>query len=65
MPILLIAAKRSDQISAEMAAHDFETNVEADRIVNSIHALTAEMHEHICGGGPGGRGVEPPATTPR
>jgi uncharacterized membrane protein len=44
--ILLIAAKRSDQISSELAQHDYETNVEADRIVKEIQSLTREIHEH-------------------
>lgn len=47
--ILLIAAKRSDQISSELAVHDYQTNVEADAIVKSIHALTTEVHQKICG----------------
>lgn len=45
--ILLIAAKREDQISSELARHDYETNVEADRIVKEIHALTAEIHARV------------------
>ena len=49
--ILLIAAKREDQISSELARHDYETNVEADRIVKAIHALTTEIHGHIVPGG--------------
>lgn len=44
--ILLIAAKREDQISSELARHDYETNVEADKIVKEIHALTLEIHRH-------------------
>ena len=44
--ILLIAAKREDQISSELAQHDFETNLEADAIVKEIHALTREIHAH-------------------
>jgi uncharacterized membrane protein len=47
--ILLIAAKRADQISSELAAHDYQTNVEADEIVKLIHALTAEIHAAVCG----------------
>jgi uncharacterized membrane protein len=46
--ILLIAAKRSDQISSELAMHDYETNVEADKIVHAIHDLTREIHEQVC-----------------
>lgn len=42
--ILLIAATREDQISSELAQHDYETNLEADRIVRAIHALTTEIH---------------------
>jgi uncharacterized membrane protein len=45
--ILLIAAKREDQISSELAAHDYATNVEANNIVKAIHELTQEIHEHV------------------
>src|SRR3954451_8196480 len=58
--ILLIAAKREDQISSELARHDYETNLEADRIVKEIHSLTTEIHRHVvanaeedAGGAPG------------
>lgn len=34
--ILLIAARRSDQISAELAAHDFQTNAEALQLIRQI-----------------------------
>ncbi|MEZ5407895.1 MAG: DUF1003 domain-containing protein [Acidimicrobiales bacterium] len=44
--ILLIAAKREDQISSDLARHDYETNVEADHIIKTIHALTLEIHAH-------------------
>ena len=47
--ILLIASKREDQISSELARHDYETNIEADRIVKQIHALTSEIHSHTVG----------------
>lgn len=46
--ILLIAAKRQDQISSELALHDYQTNVEADEIVKVIHLLTMELHRKIC-----------------
>lgn len=45
--ILLIAAKRADQISSELALHDFQTNVEADEIVKAIHRLTREIHQRV------------------
>ena len=45
--ILLIAAKRADQISSELAQHDYETNVEADRLVHElldeVRSLRAEL----------------------
>ena len=53
--ILLIAAKREDQISSDLARHDYETNLEADRIVKEIHALTTEIHASTV------RGASPPA----
>ena len=52
--ILLIAAKRSDQISSELALHDYETNQESDAIVKEIQRLTRELHEHVVSGPPGG-----------
>ena len=45
--ILLIAAKRQDQISSELAVHDYETNVEANRIVHAILDLTREIHTQL------------------
>jgi len=51
--ILLIAAKREDQISSDLAAHDYATNLEADQIVKSIHQLTKEIHASIYGDGDG------------
>ena len=47
--ILLIASKREDQISGDLARHDYETNLEAERIVKEIHALTTEIHTHTVG----------------
>jgi uncharacterized membrane protein len=47
--ILLIAAKRADQISSELAMHDYETNEEADRIVKAIHELTQQIHSKVVG----------------
>ena len=42
--ILLIAAKRQDQIASQLAFHDYETNIEADEIIKNVHALTLEIH---------------------
>jgi uncharacterized membrane protein len=49
--ILLIAAKRQDQISSELAMHDYQTNVETDAVVKSMEVLTKEIHERIVRGG--------------
>ena len=53
--ILLIAAKRQDQITSELAQHDYATNVEADTIVKSIERLTREIHERVVEEAPSGR----------
>src|SRR5215471_4212242 len=48
--ILLIAAKRSDQISAELAQHDYNTDVEAKTIIETLAANFATMaaqHEEL------------------
>jgi uncharacterized membrane protein len=45
--ILLIAARRSDQISSELAVHDYQTNVEADEMIKAVHQLTREIHERV------------------
>jgi hypothetical protein len=45
--ILLIAARRSDQISAELALHDYHTNVEAAAMIETIAGLTEEIHRRV------------------
>ncbi|WP_370149780.1 DUF1003 domain-containing protein [Streptacidiphilus sp. EB129] len=52
--ILLIAAKRSDQISSELAEHDFETNCRSEELLKQLmanfEALSAqhgEMHQQL------------------
>lgn len=45
--ILLIAAKRSDQVSSELALHDYKTNLESDEIVKEIQRLTQELHDRL------------------
>lgn len=45
--ILLIAAKRADAISALMAQHDYETNVEAKKEVEELTALNREQLRKI------------------
>ncbi len=45
--ILLIAARRSDQISAELAMHDYQTNLEAAELIRAINKMTIEIHAAI------------------
>jgi uncharacterized membrane protein len=52
--ILLIAAKRADQISAELAEHTFEIdkeNLELTRLIHDltvkVEQLTREIHTHV------------------
>ncbi len=45
--ILLIAARRSDQISAELALHDYQTNVDAATMIEAIKDMTVEIHRSV------------------
>ena len=45
--ILLIAAKREDQISSELAHHDYDVNVAAEQRINEIHALVLSIHDAV------------------
>lgn len=43
--ILLIAAKRSDQVSAELATSDYQTNRRTEELVAANKALTETVHD--------------------
>jgi uncharacterized membrane protein len=45
--ILLIAARRSDQISAELATHDYQTNLDAAEMIQAIETMTSEIRRHV------------------
>lgn len=45
--ILLIAAKRSDQNSGELAQHDYEADVESRRLLTEMREDFTEQHEQI------------------
>lgn len=47
--ILLIASRRSDQVSAELAVHDYETNLEAVELIRAISTWTGEIHHQLVG----------------
>jgi uncharacterized membrane protein len=46
--ILLIAAKRSDQVSSELANHTFDNTTQMAEILRRLDALTTEVHTHVC-----------------
>ncbi|MBU1865096.1 MAG: DUF1003 domain-containing protein [Actinobacteria bacterium] len=41
--ILLISARRADQISAALAVHDYDTNTEALRLINDLHRVVVPV----------------------
>jgi uncharacterized membrane protein len=41
--ILLIAAKRSDQIASQLAEHDFQTDSNAFERIESVHSRLEEL----------------------
>jgi uncharacterized membrane protein len=45
--ILLIAAKRADQITSELAQNDYRTNVETDRLVHEVLSRLDELQEEV------------------
>ncbi len=61
--ILLIAARRSDQISAELAVHDYQTNLEADNVIKAVHQLTSEIHARVVPPTPAPAPAQAPPTT--
>lgn len=44
--ILLIAAKRADSISSELAAHDYAADVESAATGREVRALVRALHRH-------------------
>jgi uncharacterized membrane protein len=49
--ILLIAARRSDQISAELALHDYQTDQQAAELIKAVKITTDALHAHLIGAG--------------
>ncbi|HSR44440.1 MAG TPA: DUF1003 domain-containing protein [Acidimicrobiia bacterium] len=52
--VLLIAARRADQISAELALHDYKTDSEALDLIRQLQAATAEIQQQLATSGPSG-----------
>ena len=45
--VLLIAARRADQISAELAVHDYNTNKEALEIIQRLAEIATDIQRRI------------------
>lgn len=48
--ILLIAARRADQISSELAAHDYAADTDSEELIREVRALVRCIHRQV--GGP-------------
>jgi uncharacterized membrane protein len=51
--ILLIAARRADQISAEMAAHDYAADTDSEELIGEVRALVRCIHRQVGAPEPG------------
>jgi uncharacterized membrane protein len=47
--ILLIAARRSDQIAAELATSDYQTNLDAVGRIKTLEAMITDIHAVVSG----------------
>jgi len=45
--ILLIAARREDQINSALAVHDYQTNVETDRLVHELLERVQSLQDAV------------------
>jgi uncharacterized membrane protein len=46
--ILLIAAKRSDQVSSEVALSTYQNTTQLTELLQKVDDLTQQIHHHIC-----------------
>ena len=54
--VLLIAARRADQISAELALHDYNTDSEALELIRRLEEITTDIQRRVgAGESPEGR----------
>ena len=54
--VLLIAARRADQISAELALHDYKTNSESLEIIRRLEEMATDIQRQVTTGeSPAGR----------
>jgi uncharacterized membrane protein len=45
--ILLIAARRADQISSELAAHDYAADTDSEQLIKDVRALARVIQRHV------------------
>ena len=48
--VLLIAARRADQVSAELALHDYKTNAEALEIIRRLEEMATDIQRQVTTG---------------
>jgi uncharacterized membrane protein len=48
--ILLIAARRADQVSSELALHDYEADKHSQETVDALYQMTTEIYRTTCPG---------------
>lgn len=63
--ILLIAARRSDQISSELALHDYETNCRAAEVLDLVSAELTEMRAEQARLSAAVSALAPPSSAPQ
>ena len=63
--ILLIAARRSDQISSELAVHDYETNRRAAEVLDRVLAELTELRAEQARLSATVAALDPPSSTPQ
>jgi uncharacterized membrane protein len=51
--ILLIAARRADQISADLAAHDYAADQDSEELIKEVRALVRSIHRQLGAPEPG------------
>jgi uncharacterized membrane protein len=52
--ILLITARRSDQISSELAAHDYAADTDSEELIDEVRALVRSIHRQVGAPDPSG-----------
>ncbi|MCW2697727.1 MAG: hypothetical protein JWR62_2812 [Modestobacter sp.] len=62
--ILLIAARRADQISSELAAHDYAADTDSEQLISEVRALVRCIHRQVGAADPVGDDFGPGTNEP-